>query len=151
MALADITRDDVLAAITEFDAQGRGAFLESYGFSPTDEHLLVHEGRPYDVPALTAAAHGFARPEFGALTPLSMPHDLSAVTGHLHDLGFQVKSTHHAPRPNPQRQLDIKRWRSTYELVCETVKADPSAQTLLQQSENHRAERDEESLSLIHI
>ncbi|MDE9366135.1 AAA family ATPase [Luteipulveratus sp. YIM 133132] len=149
MALADITRDDVLAAINEFDAQGRGAFLDSYGFSPTDEHLLVHEGRPYDVPALTAAAHGFARPEFGALTPLSMPNDLSAVAGHLHDIGFAVKSTHHASRPNPQRQLDIKRWKTTYELVCETVKADPAAQTLLQAGENHRAERDEEARAIL--
>lgn len=34
MALSDITRESVLAAIAEFDTVGREAFLWNYGFGP---------------------------------------------------------------------------------------------------------------------
>lgn len=149
MALADISRDDVLAAIDEFDAQGRSPFLDAYGFPATDEHLVVHDGKSYDVPAVTAAAHGFARPEFGALTPLSMPSDLSWVTSHLSELGFEIKSTHHAPAPSAQRLQDLERWQTTYDLVSEAVDADPAAQALWQQTESLRPERVTEARELL--
>ncbi|MFD8149773.1 HNH endonuclease [Streptomyces sp. NPDC059720] len=59
MALADISRTDVLKAIEECDRLGRDAFLKAYGFRRARTYLLVHDGRHYDSKAIVGAAHGF--------------------------------------------------------------------------------------------
>ena len=140
MALSDITREDVLASITEFSAQGRQAFLDAYGFGPTDEHVVLHEGGVYDAPAIAGAAHGFARPEFGPLTPLSLPA-VAEITGHLADLGFEVRSTHRSPAVSPQRGRDVRRWRSTYELVRIAADNDAATQGIWRQVDGLRPDR----------
>ncbi len=59
MALADITREAVLAALAEHDELGQDQFLDKYGFEPARLYVLVHDGKPYDSKAIVGAAHGF--------------------------------------------------------------------------------------------
>ena len=56
--LASITREAVLAAITEYDELGQDAFLDKYGFHPARSYLLVHDGKSYDSKAIVGVAHG---------------------------------------------------------------------------------------------
>lgn len=58
MALRDITRAQVLAAIEEYDALGQDEFLTRYGFDRSRSCLLIHDGKPYDSKAIVGAAHG---------------------------------------------------------------------------------------------
>jgi hypothetical protein len=44
-------------AMAEFQAIGRTAFLERYGFRPAREFFVIHRGRAYDSKALAAAAY----------------------------------------------------------------------------------------------
>ncbi|TWE13283.1 5-methylcytosine-specific restriction protein B [Rudaeicoccus suwonensis] len=148
MALSDITRDDVLAAVSEWKAQGRDSFLSSYGFQADPEHVLLHEGELYDAAALAAAAHGFARPEFGALTPVSLPSP-DEVTAHLADLGFDTKRAHRVQPPSPSRQRDLRRWRSTYELIKVAANNDPATQGIWAQVDSLRADRVAEARELL--
>ncbi|MGV9380007.1 HNH endonuclease [Nonomuraea sp. NPDC003707] len=47
----------ILAAIVEYDAMGRDAFLSTYGYRPARDYFLVHEGRRYDSKAIAGVAH----------------------------------------------------------------------------------------------
>ena len=58
MALRDITRAQVLAAIDEYDRLGQEAFLAEYGFDRSRSYLLIHDGKSYDSKAIVGAAHG---------------------------------------------------------------------------------------------
>ena len=60
MALKDLTREDVLQTIAEFDQLGRDAFLNRYGFGQSRSYFLVHNGRYYDSKAIAGVAHRFA-------------------------------------------------------------------------------------------
>ncbi|MFC0429474.1 HNH endonuclease [Kutzneria buriramensis] len=64
MSLADITRDDVLRAIAEYDDIERSAFLRRYGFRGARSYFLVHNGRSYDSKAIVGVAHGYATGRF---------------------------------------------------------------------------------------
>jgi 5-methylcytosine-specific restriction enzyme A len=59
MALRDISREAVLAAIAEYDLVGQEAFLSRYGFDHARLYTLVHDGKLYDSKAIVGAAHGF--------------------------------------------------------------------------------------------
>ena len=59
MALGDITRQAVIAAITEYDELGQDQFLSKYGFERARSYVLVHDGKSYDSKAIVGAAHGF--------------------------------------------------------------------------------------------
>jgi hypothetical protein len=59
MALRDITRDAVLAAIAEYDRLGQEEFLHRYGFERARQYVLVHDGKSYDSKAIVGVAHGF--------------------------------------------------------------------------------------------
>ena len=58
MALADVTREAVLAALAEHDQLGQDQFLDKYGFDRARLYVLVHDGKPYDSKAIVGAAHG---------------------------------------------------------------------------------------------
>ncbi|MEV5748336.1 HNH endonuclease signature motif containing protein [Actinoallomurus sp. NPDC052308] len=95
MALTDITREAVLAAIAEFDRLGRDSFLEKYGFDSSRVYWLVYDGTRYDSKAIAGAAHGYlpGRSPLGA-------KDFSGGRGHaetvLRRLGFEVPSAPNA-------------------------------------------------------
>ena len=85
---APVTRDAVIAAITEFDTIGRAAFLARYGFAPAARFLLTYGGGEYDSKALLGAAYGHATG-----TPLAANEfsgGTAGAAGVLRRLGFDV-------------------------------------------------------------
>jgi 5-methylcytosine-specific restriction enzyme A len=59
MALRDITREAVLAAIEKYDRLGQDEFLAKYGFDRARAYLLIHDGKAYDSKAIVGVGHGF--------------------------------------------------------------------------------------------
>src|SRR5712691_5295043 len=59
MALADITRAEVLAAIGECDRLGQEAFRREHGYGPVRWYFLVDDGKGYDSKAIVGATHGY--------------------------------------------------------------------------------------------
>jgi predicted restriction endonuclease len=57
MALSDLDREMVLAAIKEYDQLGRDAFLERYGYREARDYFIIHNGRRYDSKAIAGVAH----------------------------------------------------------------------------------------------
>lgn len=57
---SSVTRQHVLQAIAEYDARGAEEFGSVYGFEPSSDHVLVHEGSRYDARAVLAVAHKYA-------------------------------------------------------------------------------------------
>jgi hypothetical protein len=101
MTLAYITREAVVAAISEFDALGRDAFLDKYGFGPARSYFLIHEGKRYDSKAIAGAAHGFVSGN-AAMTPTDFAGGERTVKAKLTSLGFIVEGpTEAADLPDP--------------------------------------------------
>jgi 5-methylcytosine-specific restriction enzyme A len=92
MALSEITREAVEAAISEFRELGRTEFLRRYGFRPARGYFIVAEGRRYDSKAIAGAAHGNIGPEFEPLRPQDFSGGEQTVARHLRRLGFDVPS-----------------------------------------------------------
>jgi len=90
MALKDITRQAVLAAIAEYDRIGQPAFLSRYGFDPARLYLLVHDGKSYDSKAIVGAAHGYLAEEF-PLAARQFSGGEATVGRLLRGLGFTVQ------------------------------------------------------------
>jgi len=80
------------AAMAEFDRLGQAGFLEKYGFHKAREYLLRDgaSGRLYDSKAIVGAAHGYAFPERGPLTPKDFCGGRTTVAALLDGLGFEV-------------------------------------------------------------
>ncbi|MCU1617166.1 MAG: hypothetical protein JWO98_4706 [Frankiales bacterium] len=57
MGIADVTRDNVLQTLAEYDDLGGEVFLANYGFKPARSYLLLHDGRRYDSKAIVGVAH----------------------------------------------------------------------------------------------
>lgn len=89
MSLADIGRDDVLAAIAEFDDLGRTQFLAKYGFGPARQYVVLHKGQEYDSKALVGAAHRFATGR--ALPAREFSGGVQTVVARLTALGFDFR------------------------------------------------------------
>lgn len=90
MALKDITRQAVLAAIAEYDRVGQPAFLSRYGFDPARLYLLVHDGKFYDSKAIVGAAHGYL-PGEPPLAARQFSGGEATVGRLLRGLGFTVQ------------------------------------------------------------
>lgn len=89
MTLQDLAdANAVRAAISEYDALGREAFLSKYKFGPARSYFLLNNGRAYDSKAIVGAAHGH---QHG--TPLNSA-DFSGgeatVATKLESLGFEL-------------------------------------------------------------
>ena len=87
------SRDAVLAAMREFDALGRDAFLATYGFGPAQAYLVRHEGREYDSKAIVGVAFGFQFPERGPLKAAEFSGGEASVRRVLQRLGFEVTTS----------------------------------------------------------
>ena len=57
---ADVTRDDVLRAIQEYDQLGPERFFSEHGFGPSRSYELVWDERRYPHKAILGAAYEFA-------------------------------------------------------------------------------------------
>ena len=89
MALREITRQDVLHAIREYDRDGRENFLKNYGFGTARTYWLIYDGRRYDSKAIIGVAHKYARPDLGRLKNFSGGKD--TVQLKLENLNFTVR------------------------------------------------------------
>ena len=80
------------AAIAEFDAIGRDAFLERYGFGPAVDYLVIDpaSGRAYNSKAIAGVAYGKQYPADGPLAAASFSDGANTVAPALEALGFPV-------------------------------------------------------------
>ena len=90
MALADITREAVLAAVAEYDELGQDQFLDKYGFDRARRYVLVHDGKSYDSKPIAGAAHGHL-PGLRPLTARQFSGGEATVGRLLRRLGFTVQ------------------------------------------------------------
>jgi hypothetical protein len=56
----EVSRDDVLRAIQEYDRLGPDQFFAQHGFAPTTTYELISNDRRYPPKALLGAAYEFA-------------------------------------------------------------------------------------------
>lgn len=96
MALGDITRDAVLAAIAEYDQLGQEGFLHRYGFDRARQYVLVYRGKRYDSKAIVGVAHGFL-PGKAALASDEFSGGRATVGHLLARLGFHVEERGEQP------------------------------------------------------
>lgn len=92
MAIPDITRESVTAAIQEFDALGRQAFLDKYGFGRARAYYILHADKLYDSNAILGAAHGFLGPGNPPLGAEDFSGGERRVARLLRRLGFAVQA-----------------------------------------------------------
>src|ERR1700687_3141905 len=91
MALTDLTESSaVLKAIEEAEALGRQAFLDKYGFGPSREYFVRHDGKLYDSKAIIGAAHGYQYPDRGPLRSSDFSGGEQTAQRKLGELGFTV-------------------------------------------------------------
>ena len=90
MPLADLTREAVLRAISEYDALGNDSFLNRYGYRPARSYLLVHEGRHYPSKAIAGVAHGYVSIGYTPLHAGEFSGGDKTVARALQGLGFEV-------------------------------------------------------------
>ncbi|HUD38815.1 MAG TPA: hypothetical protein VMR14_18085 [Streptosporangiaceae bacterium] len=55
-----VTRDDVVRALQEYDRLGPDAFFAAHGFAPTTTYELVQDERRYPPKAILGTAYEFA-------------------------------------------------------------------------------------------
>jgi 5-methylcytosine-specific restriction enzyme A len=105
MGLKDLTDPEALTkALNEFDAIGRDAFLDKYGFGKSKNYFVFRDGKEYDSKAIIGAAHGY---QTG--TPLAAA-DFSGgshtVQPKLRKLGFEFVSPDGNIYDDDRRLLD---------------------------------------------
>lgn len=86
MGIRDITRDLVLAAITEHGSLGADRFRAKYGFDDVSNYVVVHHGVNYELNALMAAAASIR-------SPIRSKEAERDALGILADFGFQLGVT----------------------------------------------------------
>ncbi len=85
---SSVTQQHILQAIAEYDARGAEDFLTLYGFPPSGDAPLRHEGREYDARALLGVAHRFATGRLA--TPEEFHGGAQATATLLRRRGFDV-------------------------------------------------------------
>jgi hypothetical protein len=60
---ADVTRDDVVLAISEYDRLGPESFFSKHGFGPSRSYELVWDGHRYPHKAILGTAYELATGE----------------------------------------------------------------------------------------
>ena len=91
MGMKDVTRQDVVKAIAEFDEIGRQAFLDKYGMGEANTYVIRYEGGEYDSKAIMAAAHGY-HPGFQPLAANEFSGGETHAVRYLRNLGFVIPS-----------------------------------------------------------
>lgn len=93
---SSVTQQHILQALAEYDARGGDEFLDVYGFAPSDDHPLVHDGRSYDTRAVLGVAHRFATGRIA--TPEEVESGFAGAVTILRRRGFTVSEPPSAPR-----------------------------------------------------
>jgi hypothetical protein len=63
VAWDNVTRDDVVRAVQEYDRVGPGEFFSAHGFGPTTTYDLIWEERAYPPKAILGTAYELATGE----------------------------------------------------------------------------------------
>jgi hypothetical protein len=94
VAWDQVTRDDVVRAIGEYDRLGAAAFFSAHGFAPTTTYDLVWDERRYPPKAILGTAYEFATGQ--RLASGDFEGGKSGAVKVLGKLGFTIE---HAQRP----------------------------------------------------
>ena len=92
---SSVTQQHVLQALAEYDTRGEQEFLDVYGFAPSDDYPLVHDGRSYDSRAVLGVAHRFATGRIA--TPEEVESGFDGAVTILRRRGFTVSQPYFAP------------------------------------------------------
>jgi hypothetical protein len=87
---ADVTRDDVVRAISEYDRLGPERFFSEHGFGPSRSYELVWDGRRYPHKAVLGTAYELATGE--RLGSADFEGGKSGAVAVLTKLGFTVEA-----------------------------------------------------------
>jgi hypothetical protein len=90
----DVTRDDVVRAIQEYDRLGGQEFFAKHGFAPTTTYDLVWDDRRYPPKAILGTAYEFATGQ--RLSSGDFEGGKSGAVRVLGNLGFTVSPRHPA-------------------------------------------------------
>ncbi|MBO3102147.1 hypothetical protein [Cellulomonas fengjieae] len=122
---SSVSTRHLLQAIEDYDSRGRDAFLDIYGFAPSPDYTLVHEGRSYDLRAVVGVAHRFAT---GRLAPAEEFSDgMDGVAALVRRRGFEVSVPAAAVRAAPVRAPRAPRAPRTPVARKPVVREAPSA------------------------
>jgi hypothetical protein len=91
---SSVTQQHILQALAEYDARGGQEFLDVYGFAPSDDYPLVHNGRSYDSRAVLGVAHRFATGRIA--TPEEVESGFDGAVKILRRRGFMVSEPYSA-------------------------------------------------------
>jgi hypothetical protein len=86
---ADVTRDDVLRAIQEYDRLGPEQFFSEHGFGPSRSYELVWDERRYPHKAILGVAYEFATGQ--RLASGDFEGGKSGAVAVLRKLGFTIQ------------------------------------------------------------
>ncbi|MBN6035284.1 YDG/SRA domain-containing protein [Amycolatopsis sp. 195334CR] len=101
MSIADISRDNVLDAMAEYDDLGREKFLGQYGFRASLRYFVVESGSEYDSKALLGVAHKYATGV--PLRAAEFSGGEATVVAKVKSLGFAV----HDRRPKASKKKAV--------------------------------------------
>lgn len=105
-----VSRQHILQAIAEYDERGGENFLGVYGFGPSLEYWLVHEGRQYDSKAILGVAHKYAT---GRVAPADeFSGGVAGAAAVLRKNGFEVTGPATPASPAPARRAAAGRTTS---------------------------------------
>ena len=105
MGLKDLTDPEAVSkALDEFDAIGRDAFLDKYGFGKSKNYFVIRDGKEYDSKAIIGAAHGYQTGV--ALAAADFSGGSHTVQPKLRKLGFEFLSPDGNIYDDDQRLLD---------------------------------------------
>lgn len=93
---SSVTRQHILQAIAEYDDRGAENFLGVYGFGPSRDYTLLHDGRTYDSKAILGVAHRYATGR--AATSDEFHGGASGAAAILRKRGFDVTEPEGTPR-----------------------------------------------------
>lgn len=86
-----VSRESVLAAIAEFERDGRDETLARHGFRRAYDYLVMHDGEEYDAKALYGIAYGIEHPYEQPIRTRGLQGGRE-VNRRLEQLGFEVIS-----------------------------------------------------------
>src|SRR5579863_5426582 len=89
-----VTRDDVLRAIGEYDRLGPEQFFAAHGYAPTTTYDLIWDERPYPPKAILGTAYELAAGR--KLASGDFEGGKSGAVKVLGELGFDVRPRHPA-------------------------------------------------------
>jgi hypothetical protein len=89
IAWNEVSRDDVVRALAEYDRLGAQQFFAEHGFAPTTTYELIWQGRRYPPKAILGTAYEFATGQ--RLASADFEGGKSGAVKVLGGMGFDVR------------------------------------------------------------